>query len=374
MTEEEQITLSKIAERLSFFFSNANLRTDKFMRREIMDEKQNKGFISIDVLLRFNTIKSITDDQKLIAKAVKDVKKPALKLNDDESAIGRVEAFTQAMMDDNVSATLRVSNIPTKETDKGLDYDVTRDEMATLFQEYGDVAMVRLLKSKLKGHDNKVAVGRAFVEFHSAEDMKKAVDELCIENIEDESLKPKKVLKVQENDLRVKTMQQWLDKKEKQREQRGGGGGGRNNTKAEKRKAEQEQDKAEIEAIEFKLDWKPGCVISVKGLPENCDREAIISAAKGFLGDEITVRADYSRGLKDGAIRFDAPNDKISALATELQDGKVTVGGEKIDSATVLEGDDEKKYYDEYIAFRTKQMRINAEEKLKRKRRKSNRQ
>lgn len=372
MTEEEQTTQSKIAERLSFFFSNANLRTDKFMRREIMDEKQNKGFISIDVLLRFNTIKSITEDPKLIAKAVKDVKKPALKLNDDESAIGRVEEFTQAMMDDNVKATLRVSNIPMKETDKGLDYDVTRDEMAALFQEYGDVAMVKLLKSKLKGHDNKVAVGRAFVEFHSAEDMKNAIDELCVENIEDESLKPKKVLKVKENDLRVKTMQQWLDKKEKQREQRGGGG--RNNTKAEKRKAEQEQDKAEIEAIQFKLDWKPGCVISVKGLPDNCDREAIISAAKGFLGDAITVRADYSRGLKDGAIRFDEPNDKISALATELQDGKVTVGGEKIDSATVLEGDDEKKYYDEYIAFRTKQMRINAEEKLKRKRRKSNRQ
>ncbi len=336
------------------------------MRGEIM-KAENNGFITIEVLLRFNTIKSITEDSKLIAKAVKDVKKPTLKLNDDESAIARVEPFTEAMMEDNVKATLRISNIPMKETDKGPEYDISRDEMAALFQKYGDVAMVRLIKSKMNGYDNRVAVGRAFVEFHSADDMKKAVDELCVENIEDESLKPKTVLKVKENDLRAKTMQQWLDKKAKQNPHR-------NPKKAAKRKAEDEEAKAAIEAIEFKLDWKPGCVISIKGLPDNCDREAIISAARGLVGDDMNVRADYSRGLKDGAIRFDEPNEKITVLAAELKEGKITISGAKVDSASVLEGDDEKKYYDEYIAFRTKQMRQNAEEKLQRKRRKGKRQ
>lgn len=367
MSEEDKTTISNVAERLGFFFSNANLRMDKFLRREVMNKK-NKGFVTIEILLKFNTIKNITEDPKLIAKAAKEVKKPELKLNDDESAIARVEPFSEDMMEDHVKATLRVSNIPTKDTDKGPDYDVTRDEMFALFQEYGDVAMVRLLKSKLRDHDGRVAVGRAFVEFHSAEDMKKAVEELCVENIEDESLKPKKVLSIKGSDLRVKTMQQWIEKKEKQK--------GTRTTKAEKRKSHDDEDKKEIEAIEFKLDWKPGCVISVKGLPENCDREAIITAARGFLGDGISVRADYSRGLKDGAIRLDEPNDKLTTLATELNDGKVTVSGEKVDSATLLEGDDEKKYYDEYIAFRTKQMRTNAEEKLKRKnkRRRSNKQ
>jgi RNA recognition motif-containing protein len=368
MSKEDNKIVSKVAERLSFFFSNANLRMDKFLRREVLDPSKN-GFVTIDVLLRFNTIKSVTEDPKLIAQAVKEVKKPELKLNDDESAIARVEPFSEDMMEDNVKVTLRVSNIPTKETEKGDDYDVSRDEITALFQEYGDVAMVRLLRSKLRGNDNKVAVGRGFVEFHSVEDMEKAVAELCVENIEDESLKPKKVISVKGTDLKVKTMQQWLDKKQAQRGDRGAP----KPNKGGKRKAEQEAAKAEIEAIEFKLEWKPACVISLKGLPDNCDREAIITAVKGFMGDDITVRADYSRGMKDGAVRFDFPDEKINALANEMKEGKITISGEKVESATVLEGDAEKKYYDDYIAFRTKQMRANAEEKQNRKKRRNNR-
>mmetsp|Transcript_22578 Transcript_22578/g.33771 ORF Transcript_22578/g.33771 Transcript_22578/m.33771 type:complete len:378 (+) Transcript_22578:195-1328(+) len=375
MSESDEIIIGKVAERLSFFFSNANLRMDKFLRREVTNKANEGGFVTIDVLLRFNTIKNITEDPKLIAKAAKEVKQPLLKLKEDESAIGRVEPFTNDMMEDNVKVTLRVSNIPTKDTDSGPDYDVSREEMVDMFKEFGDVAMVRLLKSKLKGYTNKVAVNRAFVEFHSVEDMEKAVAELCTEDINDESLKPKKVLTVKGTELRVKTMQQWLDKKKTKRDGQSPKAQNNNKEKSKKRanaEAEEEEMKAQIEAIQFKLDWKPGCVISVKGLPDNCDREMILAAVKSFMGDgEITVRADYSRGQKDGAVRFDEPNEKISSLALELKEGKITIGEEKVQSASVLEGEEEKKYYDDYIAFRTKQMRMHAEEKLKRKKRKT---
>jgi len=376
---EETAVIEKVAERLGFFFSNANLRMDPFLRNEIMKEDNDGGFVTIDVLLRFNTIKDITEDSKIIAKAAKEVKRPELKLNNDESAIARVEPFTNDMMEDGVKVTLRVSNIPTKDTDSGPEYDVTREEIADLFKEFGDVAMVRLLKSKLREFRNKVAVNRAFVEYHSEEDMKKAVAQLCTEDINNKDLKPEKVLTVKGTELRVKTMQQWLDKKKAQRDGRSPRANnkrdhGKCNNKDSKRaqaQAEEEEMKAKIEAIEFKLDWKPGCVISMKGLPDSCDREMILTAVKGFLGDDdVTVRADYSRGQKDGAVRFDEPNEKITSLALELKEGKVTIGDGKVESASVLDGDEEKKYYDDYIAFRTKQMRMHAEEKLKRKRRK----
>ena len=376
MTEEE--TIKNAAERLGFFFSNANLRMDRFLRREVLDPN-NDGKVSIEVLLRFNTIKSITEDPKLIAKAAKLVTKPKLQLSDDESAISRVEPFTEDMMDGNVEVTLRVSNLPMKDLDNGdAEYEVSRDELSALFQEYGDVAMVRLLKSKMRGSENRVAVGRAFVEFHSVEDMEKAVSELCTEKIEDESVKPKKTLSIKGSDLRVKTMQQWLDKKQAQREEKGIRGPGpksKSNNNGNKRKAKAEETaKAALEEIEFKLDWNPGCVVSIKGLPDDCDREAILAAVRGSMGDDVPVRADYSRGQKDGAVRFDQPSEKISILAAEVNEGKITVNGTKVESASVLEGDDEKKYYDDYIAFRTKQMRANAEEKQKRKKRRGGRQ
>lgn len=362
MTEDDNITIKKVAERLSFFFSNANLRMDRFLRREVLEAKEKKGFVSIEVLLRFNTIKSITEDPKLIAKAVKEVKNPPLQLNEDESAIARVDPFTEDMMEDNVKVTLRISNIPVKDDE----YEVSRDEVSALFKEYGDVAMVNLLRSKLRGNDRKVAVGYGFVEFHTVEDMTKAVAALCTENINDESLKPEKVLTLKGTDLKVKTMQQWLDKKQKQRD---GKQYPRENKSGNKRKSKEEDGKAEIAAIEFKLDWKPGCVISLQGLTENCDREAILTTVKSFMGDDITVRADYSRGMTNGHIRFDEPGDKIAALAAELKEGKLTVNDGKVESAIVLEGEEEQKYYDDYIAFRTKQMRANAEEKQKRKKR-----
>ena len=111
-----------------------------------------------------------------------------------------------------------------------------------------------------------------------------------------------------------------------------------------------------VAPVEYKLDWRSGCVISVKGLPDECDREAILSAVKAYIGEKVSVRADYSRGMKDGAIRFDQPNDRIRSLANELNEGNVTINDKKVDSASILEGDEEETYYNEYIALKTKIM------------------
>ena len=359
MTEADKgEIIKKVAERLSFFFSNANLRMDKFMRREVMEKEENEGFVKIDVLLKFNTIKAITEDAKLIADAAKGVKNPQLKINEDGSAIARVDPFTQDMMDDHVKVSLRLSNIPVKDSDDGPEYAVSRDEISALFEEYGDVAMVRLLKTKVKGYENKVAVGRGFVEFHTVEDMDKAVKELCTANVEDESIKPNKVLTVNGTDLRVKTMEQWLNKKKAQRQER-------ESNSPKKRKADMEESE-NTPAIElFNIEWKSGCVISVKGLPDDCDREAILAAAKAFIGEEVSIRADYSRGMKDGAIRFDQPNERIRSLANELNEGNVTINDKKVDSASVLEGEEEEKYYVNYIAFRNKMIQEKMQQKRK---------
>ena len=261
-------------------------------------------------------------------------------------------------MDGHVKVSLRLSNIPVKDSDDGPEYAVSRDEISALFEEYGDVAMVRLLKTKVKGYENKVAVGRGFVEFHMVEDMDKAVKELCTANIEDESIKPNKVLTVNGTDLRVKTMEQWLNKKKAQRQER-------ESNSPKKRKADMEESE-NTPAIElFNIEWKSGCVISVKGLPDDCDREAILAAAKAFIGEEVSIRADYSRGMKDGAIRFDQPNERIRSLANELNEGNVTINDKKVDSASVLEGEEEEKYYVNYIAFRNKMIQEKMQQKRK---------
>lgn len=345
--------LDLIAERLGFFFSDANLRMDKFLRKLVMD-KYSGGSVEIETLLKFNTIKKITTDPAIIAEAVEKVENPKLKLNDAKTTISRVEPFTEEMLNDNVKVSIRIGNLPIKDDE----YTVTREEVENLFSEFGKVALVRLLTMFDRKEGKKKAVGKGFVEFADASGFDKAVAELCAE----EGAEPKKVLKLSDNDIKVKTMQAWLDKKEAQMKSK------KDNRAGEKRarNEEKQKEKEEIEAIEFKLDWEKGCVVDVKGLPEGCDREMIISTVKSFFGEDVDARADYSRGDKDGKIRFNKPDDKIKEFASKLNDGSLTMGESKVENASLLEGEIEEKYYADYIAFRTKQMREKAQEKLSR--------
>lgn len=364
----EDIT-SLLAERLSFFFSNANLRIDKFLRRLVLDSYTG-GYVEIDTLLKFNTIKKISTDPAIIVEAVASV--PALKLNDAKTAIARVEAFTEDMMNDNIKVTIRVGGIPTVEKDDGSHYVNTRDEIGALFEEFGEVVLVRLLTSYDRREEKKIAVGKCFVEFASADSMEKAVSELCASGDD----KPKKVMKIGESELTVKTMQQWLDKRAAQRAAAAPASGER---KPDKRNRDNSENKGNIKIeettaddVEFKLDWKKGCVIVVKGMPEGCDREKILEAVKSLI-DDVQARADYSRGDKDGKIRFNEPNEKIAELSSKLNDGSITIGGAKVESATILDGEGEETYYKDYIAFRTEQMRQKAKEKNDRNKRRKRR-
>lgn len=362
----EDIT-SLLAERLSFFFSDANLRIDKFLRRLVLDSYSG-GYVEIDTLLKFNTIKKISTDPATVAEAAATV--PALKLNDTKTAIARVEAFTEDMMNDNIKVTIRVGGLPTIEKDDGSHYVNTRDEVGTLFEEFGKVVLVRLLSSYNRKEEKKIAVGKCFVEFASSDSMEKAVSELCATGDD----KPKRVMKIGESELTVKTMQQWLDKRASKRAAEPD----RGDRKPEKRNRDDSENKGIKEEettpddVEFKLDWKKGCVIEVKGMPEGCDREKILEAVKSLM-DDVQARADYSRGDKDGKIRFNEPNEKIAELSSKLNDGSITIGDAKVESAAILEGEAEEAYYKDYIAFRTEQMRQKAKEKNDRNKRRRRR-
>mmetsp|Transcript_24464 Transcript_24464/g.28837 ORF Transcript_24464/g.28837 Transcript_24464/m.28837 type:complete len:458 (-) Transcript_24464:246-1619(-) len=404
-------TVAEVASRLRFFFSNANLRIDKFLRREVTENNAD-GFVPIETLLRFNTIKIYSTEPQALVRAIEETEslKPILKLNEDKTGIARIEPFTHDMMRDNVGVTLRVSNIPVEGAAGSEVYTVKREEVEEAFKEFGYVAMVRMLynyqQGERGGRGTRTAIGRAFVEMETTAEMQLAAAELCPpqksetkvtketeaetkkEETEVKEEQPKRTLTMGGAEVRVKTMQQWLDQREVKRiarfgdrgdsrNSRGGRGGrGQRDTrggekrdfKGQEKRAREAAEKEAAAQLEFKLEWKKGCVISVKGLPDGCDREKILGTVQDVVGKDVRVRADYSRGQKDGAIRFEQPNDKIVELAAKLCDGSAMVGGVKVESATIIQGEDEEKYYSEYIAFRTKQIRTNAEEKNQRKR------
>ena len=377
-TDESEI-LEKIAGRLRFFFSDANLRIDSFMRREVVgsDENPSDGYVKIETLLTFNTIKKISEDPSMIAKAAKvESISSKIKLSDDETSICRVVPFTMDMMNGNVPLSLRVSNIPMKKAENGKSvYAVSRQDIENLFceqKDLGPVALVRMQYGRRDRNNNDSTTpgpkGWALVEFETVEDLQKAENELCCAEGEE---KPKRVLKLLDNDLQFENFKKWIDAKPDKKRKR------ENPEENEEKKMNDETNGGTVAFEPFTIDWQKGCVIRLKGLGDTCDREAIIAAVEEFMGKQADKKriafADYSRGQTDGAVRFHEQSDKISEFQKKLNDGEITIAGSKVDSALLLEGEEEENYYKCFIDFKNKQRAAAAEGKFQKRQRRTGR-
>lgn len=378
LTEEDLKAVQAIKERLKFFFSNANIRQDAFIRKHLTqaDEK----VVPLDVMMRFNTIKKLSEKPAVVLQAAKELS-DILTIDEATCAIGRVVPFTPEMMKENIPLSLRVKNLPVKEEkseneDKVVKkYNVTVDEIRALFDKYGDVALVKFQW----GYDNedgdrwnrnenrrKQPSGHALIEFHRQEDCEKAAAAtLTIKQGEKVEAKEKLVLPANDSrpdpiELDVMLLADYIDAIRNR--------GGKNKSKENKRKRDRDDkeedgdDENEAKPVKYIVDWKPGCVIKLKGLPENCDREALLDTlAEGLKTTVEEVRnqriyADYSRGQSDGAIRFKEPSDTIAELVKKLNDGDLKVMDAKVEETRILEGEEEKKYWDDFVEFKTKQM------------------
>ena len=115
-------------------------------------------------------------------------------------------------------------------------------------------------------------------------------------------------------------------------------------------------DGAKFEPIT--LDWEKGCVISLVGLDAaSCDRESIRDAVSDVLGVTNDVRTsglyvDYNRGDSFGNIRLKSPKpNEMNDVVTRLNDGTLLIANAKVGTARILDGDEEEKYYEKFIAW-----------------------
>jgi len=196
--------------------------------------------------------------------------------------------------------------------------------------------------------------------------LKAAADETCtVKGGED--VEPKKVIEIGGNKVKIITMQEWLDSKKKGKKD-GDKDAKDNSSSPNKRSRDDNGGKSKPPKELFDIDWKPRCVISVKGLPEDCDREALREMVGKYMGieDEDLKKkgfyADFSRGQTSGAIRFNEPSDEIEQIATKLNNGDLEVNGTKVESANLLEGEEETKYWTNFIEFKRKQIKQRNEE------------
>jgi len=190
MTEEtpkDSDVHAAVKERLEFFFSDANLRQDKFLRNLVLE---GDGTVPVETLLKFNTIKKHTTDPQALVNAAKELN--TLKVSEDDKTVSRVDPFTKELMEANVPLTLHIDNLPVKDHK----YECTADEIREAFSKFGKVNLVKLL---FAGKSRR-AVGGAYVEFAEKSAADAAIAECSIPEGEEAAKKP---LEIKGNSLVV---------------------------------------------------------------------------------------------------------------------------------------------------------------------------
>lgn len=144
-----------IREQMEFYFSDANLRKDRFMGELVQENEE--GYVDLEVFLTFHKIQAFTNDVKVIATALESSE--ILKLNDEKTRVKRVTKLEYKHDVDD--CTLYVERLP---------LNADHNWLKTAFSKHGHVLYVSLPRYR---HNGKIK-GFAFIEFSSPEEVDKA--------------------------------------------------------------------------------------------------------------------------------------------------------------------------------------------------------
>ncbi|CAK6445106.1 unnamed protein product [Pipistrellus nathusii] len=150
--------LADITKQVDFWFGDANLHKDRFLREQI--EKSRDGYVDISLLVSFNKMKKLTTDKKLIARALKS--SAVVELDLEGTRIRRKQPLGERPKDED-ERTVYVELLPK---------NVNHSWIERVFGKCGNVVYVSIPHYKSTGDPK----GFAFVEFETKEQAAKAIE------------------------------------------------------------------------------------------------------------------------------------------------------------------------------------------------------
>ncbi|XP_062963852.1 la-related protein 7 isoform X1 [Cynocephalus volans] len=150
--------LADIAKQVDFWFGDANLHKDRFLREQI--EKSRDGYVDISLLVSFNKMKKLTTDGKLIARALKS--STVVELDLEGTRIRRKKPLGERPKDED-ERTVYVELLPK---------NVNHSWIERVFGKCGNVVYISIPHYKSTGDPK----GFAFVEFETKEQAEKAIE------------------------------------------------------------------------------------------------------------------------------------------------------------------------------------------------------
>lgn len=152
-----------IKKQIEFYFSDANLRVDTFLKNEI---KKNDGWVDASVLLTFNKMKLLGADLDSVRASLKGSN--IVELKEDENDLKlyikkiETEAYTAYINDKNIDKRILFV--------KGFKEDATFEEIEEYLGKHFEFVLLRMVRNK-----EKAFVGAVFVELKNDEDVDSAL-------------------------------------------------------------------------------------------------------------------------------------------------------------------------------------------------------
>uniref|UniRef100_A0A224YS78 La-related protein 7 n=1 Tax=Rhipicephalus zambeziensis TaxID=60191 RepID=A0A224YS78_9ACAR len=144
-----------IRDQMEFYFSDANLRKDRYMNDLVMRDEE--GYVDLEVFLTFHKIRALTSNVKDIAGAIATSK--LLRMDEEHKRVQRGAELTAKV--DVDECTLYVERLP---------LHADHAWLKGVFSRHGQVVYVSLPRYR---HNNRIK-GFAFIEFASPEDVDRA--------------------------------------------------------------------------------------------------------------------------------------------------------------------------------------------------------
>lgn len=329
-------TQQKIIKQIEFYFSDSKLPTDKFLQGKIKENSDR--WVAVSVLLTFNRLKTLVKDEqddaakiKAVVEAMKVSSNDLVEVNETNDHVRRTRPLPENTKCDH--RCIYAKGFPTDETgNPGL-----LDEIDTFFtkQIEGGEGKVNFVNMRRIPKD-RTFKGSVFIEFSKEEDAKKVAEQKIKfrESDEDNLLMYMKAdyIKMKGDQRKAKrSAKKEADKEAKKKDD-----------EEKKKKAEEEKAAEQQKLVDsINIDMVKSAVLRFSNVAEGTSREDIKDV---FVEYAPIGWIDFERGATEGKMRFTEENGATTAKA-KYEEAKTEIEGNVL-TLSVLEGDEEQKYWD----------------------------
>ncbi|CAM1297698.1 SSB (predicted), partial [Pycnogonum litorale] len=301
---------SKIIRQIEYYFGDHNLARDKFLKEQV---KLDDGWIPLDVMVKFNRLKSLSTDIEVIVSALKKSQANLIEIHEDSKKIRRSAEKPLPENNEEYKQEVVAKSIYAK----GFPEDATLDQILEFFKGKAEVENIIMRRM-----DNKKFKGSIFATFKTKE--------------EAEEFSKKEGVKYKDQDLLLEMRPDYHKRKSECH--------AKSKTEAKQKKSKDKHEKQEKgDDKKAEGDYKKNTVLKIIDMSDTTTREHIKAIFSPF--SEVAW-VDSNRGDTESYVRFKEENGAKEALekVKEANDGKVTIN-EKDVEVSVLEGEDEEKFW-----------------------------